>query len=237
AQPIFSYLPPPNFKVSSNPQFTAACTTPTGFLPTCQETPSVEHQNGETFYGWNWSTNHSQNQIFVGDTWTASFNIVNTGPPYATDPVLVCTTDACRAAGTSAINGIYSWATYRSPNSTAVITQSFPLATVRVLPPPVVEPPPTAPPLAPPVPPGIPIITAPAQPLPLPTPTLIGQGLGTLSLQATAAGFLGAGFMRVGLKNRPIAMKMAALSGKNVSSKFEGAAASGQTPPGVGRFE
>ncbi|HZY91478.1 MAG TPA: hypothetical protein VFG07_01700, partial [Thermoplasmata archaeon] len=47
AQPIFSYLPPPNFKVSSNPQFTAACTTPTGFLPTCQETPSVEHQNGE----------------------------------------------------------------------------------------------------------------------------------------------------------------------------------------------
>ncbi len=236
--PMFTYLPPPNFAVAANPEFAAACTTPTGFLPTCQKTPTVLHgAGGETYLGWNWSTNRSANAIFVGDSWTASFNVVNTGPPYATDPVLVCTTVACRAAGTGAIDGLYSWATYRSPNGTAVVTQSFPLAVVAVVPPALVQPPPTTPPPPPPVPPGIPIVTAPAQPLPLPTPTVVGQALGTLSLQATAAGFLGAGFMRVGLKNRPIALKMAALSGKTATSKFERAERGDSSSAGIGRFE
>ncbi len=235
-QPIFTYVPPPNFHVADSPQFTAACATPVGFLPTCQQSPAVLHSGGTTYYGWNWSTNKSQNAVYVGDSWTASFNLVNTGPPFAVDPVLECLTPSCQAAGMGAINGVYSWASYRVPNGTGVVTQSFPLATVRVLPPAVLGPPATAPAPPPPVPPGIPIVTAPAQPVPLPAPVLVGQGIATVSIQATAAGFLGAGFMRVGLKNRPIAVRVAALSQKNPGSKFEKAEA-GQNSAGIGRFE
>ncbi|HEV2231354.1 MAG TPA: hypothetical protein VGS18_04150, partial [Thermoplasmata archaeon] len=234
-QPIFSYVPPPNFAVSPNPQFTAACTTPNGFLPTCQQSPFVLHKNGVTYLGWNWSTNKSQNAIYLGDTWTASFNVVNTGPPYAVDPVLACVTVACRAAGSGDIGGLYSWATYYPANSTGLITQSFPLATVHVLELPAVQPPLTVPPPSPPVPPGIPITIAPATPVALPTPSLVGQSIGTLSLQAAAAGFLGAGFMRVGLKNRPIAMKIAAKS--SVQGSMFDKASDRDSFPGIGRFE
>ena len=65
------------------------------------------------------------------------------------------------------------------------------------------------------------------------TPSIVVQGVANFSLQATAAGFLGAGFMRVSLKNRPIAMKVAAKSGAQ-SSKFD--ADQGRKDTGVGRF-
>jgi hypothetical protein len=47
-------------------------------------------------------------------------------------------------------------------------------------------------------------------------------------------GFLGAGFLRVSLKNRPIAMKLAAKSGR-ITSKFDQDA--GKTDTGIGHFE
>ncbi|MCI4322301.1 MAG: hypothetical protein L3K05_08370, partial [Thermoplasmata archaeon] len=158
---------------------------------------------------WNWSTNKSLNKMFVGDSWTASFNIINTGPPYALDPVLECITTSCKTAGAGALNGLYSWATYFPPNSTGLTTISFPLAQVHVFGPEAVAPPPSAPPPAPPVPPGLPIITTTPQPVLVPTPNILGQGIANFSLQATAAGFLGAGFMRVGMKNRPLAVGVA----------------------------
>ncbi|HTT34404.1 MAG TPA: hypothetical protein VMH78_00840, partial [Thermoplasmata archaeon] len=236
--PIFTYVPPPNFKVSSTPGYTAACTTPEGFLKTCQTTPTVIHQGGTTYLGWNWSTNASANTLFIGDAWTASFNVVNTGPPYAEDPVLECTTTTCAAAGAGAIDGLYSWATYNPPNSTATVTQSFPLAEVRVVAPVVVAVAPVAPPAPPPPPPGIPIPTAAPTPVPVLTPTAVGQGIGTVSLQAAAAGFLGAGFMRVGMKNRPIAMQVAAKSGLGgYRSKFDAGLSGEGSGAGVGRFE
>ena len=232
-EPVFTYVPPTNFAVSANPEFTAACVTPTGFLSTCQTYPSVLHKNGILSYGWNWSTNRSLNSIYVGDSWTASFNIVNTGPPYAYDPVLSCITTTCLAAGSGMINGLYSAATYFSANSTSLTTISFPLAQVKVVPPAVIEPPPGAAPPPPPVPPGIPIVTAPATPVPVLTPAAIGQGIGTFSLQATAAGLLSAGFTTISLKNRPIAVKVASLT--KMSSKFEKAQEGASS--NIGRFE
>src|SRR5262249_18881674 len=148
-QPIFTYVPPPNFALAPSPQYTAACSTPSGFLPTCQTTPSVLHRNGVTYLGWNWSTNASQNALYVGDRWSASFNVVNTGPPYALDPVLACDTTACRAVGGGAVNGLFSSATYAPPNSTAAVTTSFPLAQVKVLGPAALSLPPIAPPSPP----------------------------------------------------------------------------------------
>jgi hypothetical protein len=235
--PMFTWVPPSNFQLAPLPAFTSACVTPTGFLPTCQTVPTIQRQGTLLYFGWNWSTNHSQNAIFVGDYWTASFNVINTGPPYARDPVLACVTVECKAAGSGAINGVYSSLTYSPPNSTAIVTQSFPLAEVTVIGPSFVGPPPTVPPAPPPIPPGIPIVITPATPVLVPTITAVGQGIGTVSLNAAAAGFLGAGFMRVGMKNRPIAMRVAALS-KNgkAESKFE-REARGAASAGIGKFE
>jgi hypothetical protein len=219
-QPMFTYVPPGNFKLANPAAFSAACSTPSGFFPTCQTTPTVLSRYGVLYLGWNWSTNKSQDAIFVGDSWTASFNIVNSGPPYSLDPVLACTTVACRAAGAGPINGLYSAMTYQLANSTAVTIQSFPLAQVDVLSNPPIGPPPITPPPLPPIPPAAPIVVGTPASIPLLTPTAVGQGIANISLQATAAGFLGAGFMRVSLKNRPIAMKVAAKSGVQ-QSKFE----------------
>jgi len=230
---IFTYVPPPNFRVAASPQYAAACSTPDGFFSTCQTVPTVYRDNGVVFLGWNWSTNKSRNQIYVGDSWSASFNVVNTGPAYAIDPVIACITANCLAGGSGPVGGLYSAVTYAPPNSTSVIVQSFPLAVVKVLGPTTFGPPPIVPPPAPPTPPGIPITIAPATPVLIATPTTVAQGVANISLQATAAGFLGAGFMRVGLKNRPIAMKVAAKAGPQ-SSKFD--AEKNRRDSGVGRF-
>ena len=231
--PLFTYVPPANFAVAAAPQYATACATPDGYLSTCQIVPTVLHQNGVTFLGWNWSTNKSRNQLYVGDAWTASFNVVNTGPPFALDPVLACTTVTCRAAGSGPVSGLYSSVSYYPPNSTALTTWSFPLAEVRVIGPVAAGPPPLTPPAPPPIPPSFPIIVAPVTPVLVATPTAVGQGIGTVSLQAAAAGFLGAGFMRVSLKNRPIAMRVAAKAGPQVS-KFD--AEKNRKDTGVGRF-
>jgi hypothetical protein len=234
AHPLFTYVPPANFVVAPSPQYATACLTPNGFFSTCQTVPEVLHVNGVTELGWNWSTNKTRNQLYVGDTWSGSFNIINTGQPFAAaDPVLACTTTLCLAGGSGPVMGQYSSVTYSPPNSTSIVTVSFPLATVAVIGPTVAGPPPIVPPPAPPIPPAAPIVVGTPTPVLVATPTTVVQGVANISLQATAAGFLGAGFMRVSLKNRPIAMKIAAKSGAQ-SSKFD--ADKGRKDTGVGRF-
>ena len=225
-------------KVAPQPQWTAACAYANGtYEKDCQVTPKVQNVAGVTTYGWNWSTNRSQNAMYVGDLWTVAFNIIAVGPPYETVPIDACTTVICKAGGSAAVNGQYTWATFRPPSNISTVTLSFPLAQVNVQ----LTPPPTGPPLAPPppppVPPGIPIAQAPAIPVVSPVGTLNTVGVANISLQATAAGFLGAGFTRVGLKNRPIAMKMAAMSGKmKEGSKFD-TGKTRDTGTGIGHFE
>ncbi|HZY69371.1 MAG TPA: hypothetical protein VFF67_00115, partial [Thermoplasmata archaeon] len=107
---------------------------------------------------------------------------------------------------------------------------------VQFTPPPLGAPAP--PPAPPPPPPGVPI------PAPLPVPITqsigIGQsvGVGNVALQGVAAGFLGAGFMKVSQRNRPIAMAVAAKSGvrmKIADSKFD-EGLKGRSG-GIGHFE
>jgi len=85
------------------------------------------------------------------------------------------------------------------------------------------------------VPPGIPIVA----PTAVGVPQQIGignqVGVANLSLQAASAGFLGAGFVRVQMKNKPIAMRVAAKAGP-MTSKFESASAKQQSS-GIGHFE
>ena len=233
--PMFTWVPPPNFKLAPNPEFSTACRTSTGFLSTCQTVPSVLSRSGVTYLGWNWSTNRSQDALYLGDSWQASFNLVDTGPPYARDPVLACTTLECRAGGSGANQGLFSSLTYRLPNSTATVQTSFPFAAVLVLAPASIGPPPSSPPPAPLPPPPAPVVVVTPTPVGVPTLTGVGQGIANVSLQAAAAGFLGAGFMRVGLKNRPVAIRVAALT-KKAESKFDQESRS-RSGYGVGRFE
>jgi hypothetical protein len=237
-QPLFSFVPAPNIKVAPDPQFSASCLLASGeFERSCQTTPTVVRQaGGVTTYGWNWSTNRTLNALYIGDSWTASLNVVNSGPPYGTVPVDACLTVECRAGGSAAINGFFTWAAYRTASGTSTVYQSFQLAIVNVG---LTATPPggtTLPPPPPPPPPGLPISIAPALPIITPIGTLTSVGVANISLQATAAGFLGAGFVRVSNKNKPIAMRMAALTGK-VTSKFEKAQEGSGKSGGIGRFE
>ena len=237
-QSMFNFVPIGSIRVSPNPQWASACSHGNGtFEKTCQVDPTLRDVGGVETYGWNWSTVPDQNAMYVGDSWTVQFNVIAAGPPYATVPVDACVTILCRAAGSGAISGLYTWAYYRPASNTTTVTSSFPLAQVTV----ELTPPPggfgAQPPPPPPVPPGIPIIAAPVLPVLSPVGTINSVGVANISLQATAAGFLGAGFTRVGLKNRPIALKMAALNAKSKGgSRFDQASAKDQGPS-VGRFE
>ena len=233
-RPIFQYIPFGNIALAKDLQATAACIRNGVTLQSCQTAPSILHYEGLTYLGWNWSKNATSNVMYIGDYWTASFNVVATGPPYATVPVDACTTVDCKAGGSGAVLGLYTSASYVPYTNNTVTTQSFPLGQVTVELTPPTGPPPNVPPPPPPVPPPFAIPTAP--PLPVVQQIGVGNNVGVanVSLQATAAGFLGAGFMRVGIKNRPIAMRIAAKSGKQ-SSKFDAELMRKDT--GIGRFE
>ncbi len=235
-RPIFSFVPFGNIvpAPASELQATASCVRSGIDLRSCQTEPSVVNLDGVTYLGWNWSTNSTSNVMYLGDYWTASFNIIANGPPYSTVPVDACTTTPCEAGGSGAINGLYSSASFVPYTNNTVLTESFPLAQVTVQLTPTATSPPTVPPAPPPVPPPFPILA----PSPLPVVQQIGVGnsvgVANLSLQATAAGFLGAGFMTISIKNRPVAMKVAAKSG-TFRSAFDTEAGEGDT--GIGRFE
>lgn len=238
SQPMFRFVPFGSIALAPQPQFAASCSTADGFLPSCQTVPTPITAGGVRMIAWNFSTKPSLNHLSVGDRWTASFNVVASGPPYALVPVDACLTVLCRAAGSSDVGGWFTSATlvpnvggitgaaqtYSFPLSQLVVESALPGGASGALPP------------APPSPPGAaPIPVGPIVPVAAPLGILANVGVANVSLQATAAGFLGAGFVRVSLKNRPIAMRIAAKSG-SVRSRFE-SATSAESAPGVGRFE
>ncbi len=231
--PMFEFVAYGTIQVAPAPEWSVVCDTPTGFLSTCQRAPTILHQGGMTYFGWNFSTVAADNQFYVGDAWSVEFYVVATGPPYALVPVDACTTTTCIADGSGSLNGLFTRATYLAQQNTTLEVQSFPPAQVTVEPSTSPLPPPSVPPAPPPAPPGIlaPVI-APV-PIAAPIPLASTVGIGNVSVQAAAAGFLGAGFMRVTVRNRPIAMAVAAKSGL-ASSRFEKVS---ETPPTFSRME
>jgi hypothetical protein len=242
--PLFTFVPYGSIEVlpGTEAQFRTACELPSGALsrncPVQPGTRSVPLGPGRnaTVYTWNWSTIPSQNQMFAGDTWTASFWILAAGPPYGTVPVDACSTTYCSIGGSHPLGGYYTEATYLPVTNVSVLVQSFPLATIDVESPPSVAPPPTLPPPAvSPAPPAAPIIA----PTPIPAPLGVGAqvGVASISLQAAAAGFLAAGFTTVSIRNKPMSIAVAALATKGgpVKSRFEDLTSKDGT--GIGRFE
>ncbi|MCI4332060.1 MAG: hypothetical protein L3K19_09505 [Thermoplasmata archaeon] len=238
SQPMFRFVPFGAMAVAPQPQFAASCSTAAGFLPSCQTVPTAIVVAGHPMWGWNFSTHPALNQLHVGDRWTAAFNMVATGPPFGEVPVDACVTLNCRVAGSGAVDGWYTSATL-SPQvggrTGAIQSYSFPVAQVWVdygLP---SVGSPTLPPAPPAAPGAAPIVVGPLVPVAAPASVLANVGVANVSLQATAAGFLGAGFVRVSLKNRPIALRVAAKAGP-VRSKFDSHSGP-EGGPGVGRFE
>jgi hypothetical protein len=214
--------------MDGGPQFSSYCTLHNGVLfegpGDCSATPKVLNgSNGLEYYGWNWSSNASRNQIYLGDLWSVSFNVIVVGPPYRVVPVDACTTYACAVAGSHATQGEFTSASFTPVTNASSQTESFPVATLLVevsaLSPIGVAPPPP-PPIAPP---GFGLGLPTTVNLPAIASAVAPLGAVNVALQATAVGFLAVGFIRVSQRNRPISMAVAALAGAQASkgSKFE----------------
>jgi hypothetical protein len=239
-KPIFTYVPYGNIRLAPAPQFVATCTLGNGLEwkggEKCPAVPeNVTSFSGAQYWGWNWSNNQSQNSMYLGDSWSVSFWVVADGPPYATVPVDACITVECRAAGSTSVGGVYSWATYIPATNSSVVTSSFPLATVQVVQTPTPAPAAVTPPIAPPPPPGlfIPI----QAPVAVQTPVGVSAQVPIIevALQATAVGFLVGAAIRVQQRNRPMTVVNLAGKPKHIRSRFDSEA--GGNGAGVGRFE
>ena len=236
---MFRFVPFGSIEVAPDPQWSAACLQSDGFyLGTCQKTPTIRTIGGVRVYDFNWSTDPTTNLMDLGDQWTLSFDVVATGPPYATVPVDACSTPDCRAKGSVPVGGMFTWALYIPGGTDIPVVNSFPITRITVVPPP---PPPRPSGLAPPPPPPPPVppVSLAANPPPLAggLAPVAQTSLGSLSVQATAAGLLGAGFTHVALKNRPIAQGIASPTGVSPRKSPEGRKP--RRPPArrsVGRF-
>ncbi|MCI4323762.1 MAG: hypothetical protein L3K03_07070 [Thermoplasmata archaeon] len=241
SSPMFRFAPYGNIELAPSPQFQTECTTSAGGLWTggsrCPSNPeNLTSEEGAHSWGWNWSSNASLNQMYIGDTWSVSFWVIADGPPYGEVPVDACTTLECRFGGSGEIGGIFSSAAYLPPDGSSPVLESFPLGTVNVegtanpVPPPPVA-------ATPPPPPSIPA----SPPIPISVQSPVGVsaqiGVSELALQATAVGFLVGSAIRVSQRNRPIATAVTAISGKpgRFISKFDSESFHDGT--NVGRFE
>jgi len=204
---MFRFVPFANVRPAPNLQAQTLCLTPGGPRNVC---PSPTFRNGTGFesLNWNWSDVPSQNVLFGGDEWIASFNVIAVGPPYGSVPVDACITNVCAAGGSGWVGGTFTRASYIPGTASFEENQSFPLAVLRIVygpQPPipgVTVPAPTG--FPPPLPPGV----VPVIPAPIAT-TPPGANIVSVSIQALGAGFLGAGFTRVAQKNRPVAVGQA----------------------------
>ena len=236
-KPIFQYVPIGSIRLVPGQPIVASCLLPNGEpFKYCDHNATSFNNSGIISLGWNWSNNHDYNQMYLGDVWTVSFLVYAAGPPDTEVPVDACVTLTCRAGGSGAVGGQFTWATYIPVTNNTIISQSFPLAQVNVEALPGVAPPPTPPPPPVPTPPAFGLPVAP----PVPVLTAVGitaqVGVASVSLQAVSAGFLGAGFIRVQMRNKPIANPvMLAKYKSKQSSIFEKGPSSASHS--VGRYE
>lgn len=201
--PLFTFVPFGSITLpaASSLESTAACEVPGGVLASCDLQPQLQLEDGLRTLAWNWSTVPSENVLASGDSWTASFDVIDEGPPFGAEPVDACTTAGCLAGGSGPEGPLVTAAHYRSPIDGSAISTSFPLATLTVEP--------SSPGGAPPSGPGAPGPVGPGAPGGLPASISVNHalglgspsgGLGNPTLQAAAAGFLGAGFVRISLR-------------------------------------
>jgi len=223
-QPMFRFVPYGNFQLAPNPNVKITCQRSGGYPTGCQINPTLLNVAGRVYLAMNWSGDPNLNAMEPNDVWTASFDVVATGPPFGKPvPVDACTTSSCLANGSGEVGGLYSQAAFTSGNGNASLQVSFPLALVTVddltsgsTPTSSAPPPPPASGIPPPVLTPTPVVT------PIPTPVVVTTVTVSsgITLQIVAAGVLAAGFTRAALRLKPLAVKTPM---KNVSpvSRFD----------------
>ena len=224
SKPFFQFVPFGSIELAPNPSVSIACHRSAGYPTGCEVTPRFLSDQGREYLAMNWSDDPNLNVMQPNDTWSASFYVEATGPPFETPvPVDACITPACEANGSGAVGGLYSWAAYVTAGANASENDSFPLARLIVeplmsssSPSSSAPPPPPANGVPPPVPSPIPV------PTPVPIPVVVATVAVTpvVSLQVVAAGVLAAGFTRAALRLKPVAVRSPV---KNVSpvSRFD----------------
>jgi hypothetical protein len=232
-RPLFTFVPWGNVRVASPPESTTNCSSSVLVPAGCEGTPSTQFINGREILSWNWSTIPGANFMFVGDRWTAQFEIDVVGPPKGTlVPVDACTLPACTLAGSDSIQEALTDAAYLPQGDEPATQSSFPLAQIFVggdSYPPITSAPPPPPPAAGP-PPG-PVLTPVSVPSPVALPAPLAPTIAGISTTAGALGLLAAGFARIAVRSRPIPVRIATVAGPMVGrpprrSKFDGDAQS-----------
>jgi hypothetical protein len=171
--------------------------------------------NGIEDLAWNWSPVADKNFMFVGDTWTAQFEIEVVGPPKGTlVPVDACDLPECAAAGSSAVQGFLTEASYLPAGETQLTRLSFPLAQIFVggdssVPTSTTPPPPPPAGGPPPSPTAAPVFV----PSPVLLPVILASPAAGISTPAAAVGLLAAGFARIAIRSRPVAVPVATTAG------------------------
>lgn len=221
--PMFTFVSWGNIEVEPGSIPTAACDSPLGEVATCQTEPTIRTSGSREVLQWNWSLDPNSNDLTAGDLWTAEVTIIAVGPPVNVPvPVDACTTAACLANGSSSVGGLFTSADSALPGALNSANESFPLVQVTVVTssagPPQSSTPPT-PPGGPP-PPPVPVSIPGPVPLPVVQPILAAPlgSIGGLSIQAVAVGLLAAGFSRIAVGRRKVAIGVAVRSGINRSA-------------------
>ncbi|MCI4367396.1 MAG: hypothetical protein L3K08_06560 [Thermoplasmata archaeon] len=235
SEPMFQFVPFGHIAIppADRLQATAACFHQQLPQRTCQIAPTLEHSGSMVYLGWNWSTAVRSNIMQLGDSWTASFNVYATGPPYALVPVDACTTTACHYGGSAESNGQGTSMVYVPASNHSVVRVSFPLGRVLVEPAPNGGLPGSAPTSASPGP-GIPVASGNGVPVVQAVASGNPIGIATGSLQAITAGLLGAGFVRAGIRQKAVALRLRMRSA--VIRSRAGGNASRDRPRGPGSF-
>jgi hypothetical protein len=234
--PMFQFVPYGSIALVPGQMFEAHCTRTLPHMKwPCDPVPTVRHVGGQPIYGWNWSDSAALNSLLYGDFWSVSFLVYARAGPFGYVPVDACTTRLCNAQGEILVDGEYSWLTYNSSGNHTIVTSTFPLALIDVIANNPPGPGPSPNPSPPVNPPSVNIPVGGTLPAPVAVPTALGAAV--VPVQVALVGLVAAGFLRVTMRNRTVALRMAmqARRHKPRPSRFE---PEGPAPDQrLGRFE
>ena len=212
ANPSLSLLPWDEVQFSTAEMPILSCESQPGGPVSCNSNTSALDVGGSVGFQVNWSNDPNLDTLSVGDAWSVEFGIIVTGPPYGSVPVYACTTGPCLTSGSGTVGGRFSSLSFQSLGMQSEENDSLPYANITVVPPRIPpggsSAPTTTIPPAPPPPTVLPAPVALPSPVSIPTPVLVAIAVSvpTISLSAAAAGILSAGFARVVLQRRSIAV-------------------------------
>ena len=233
---MFQFVPYGAIRVVPGEPFQSHCTR---VIPVekwnCDHDPDVITVGSTTVYGWNWSDTPGENYLLLGDIWSVTFLVYAASGPFGAVPVDACAIAACGAEHGNFTDGLYTWATYLAPGNHSRMVNSFPLSVLDILanaPPP---PPPSPTPGIPTTPPASLAPGIPPEPPAVAVPSVIGAG--AVPVQIAMLGLMAAGFTRISVRNRTVAMPMAMHSRHRRPTRSNFERDDVERPPPIGRFE